>query len=59
MKKRSLILALFLCLVALGGLTVLLRERKDSTPSKDNSSNGSIFSDEIKGISLNETNLIF
>lgn len=61
MKKWSLILALFLCLIAVGGLAVVFRSDKDSTPADNNntSTGGSSYGDEIDGIDLNETNLIF
>ena len=60
MKKWSLILALILCIVAVGGLAVVFRSDKDSTPSENNNSTGgSSYGDEIDGIDLNETNLIF
>jgi hypothetical protein len=61
MKKWSLILALFLCLIAVGGLAVVFRSDKDSTPvdKNDSSAGGSSYGDEIDGIDLNETNLIF
>ena len=61
MKKGSLILALFLCLIAVGGLAVLFREENNSTPSGTNSSSGgnSGYESEVEGIDLNETKLIF
>lgn len=61
MKKWSLILALFLCIVAVGGLAVLFHSDKESTPTdkNDSSAGGSSYDDEIDGIDLNETNLIF
>ena len=40
MKKGSLILALFLCLIAVGGLAVLFRANNTETPSDNNSSGG-------------------
>ena len=40
MKKGSLILALFLCLIAVGGLAVLFRSDNTETPSGNNSSGG-------------------
>ena len=54
-------MALFLCIVAVGGLAVVFRSDKDSTPAdkNDNSTGGSSYGDEIDGIDLNETNLIF
>lgn len=59
MKKWSLILALILCLIAVGGLAVIFRT-SDSTPSDDNSSTGgSSYGDEVEGIDLSDTNLIF
>ena len=60
MKKWSLILALFLCLIAVGGIAVIFRN-EDSTPSdkNDSSTGGSSYGDEIDGIDLNESNLIF
>ena len=60
MKKGSLILALFLCLIAVGGLAVLFRSDNTETPSDNNSSGGnSGYESEVEGIDLNETNLIF
>ena len=61
MKKWSLILALFLCIVAVGGLAVVFRSDKDSTPADktDSSAGGSSYGNEIDGIDLNESNLIF
>lgn len=61
MKKWRLILALFLCVIAIGGLVVVLRSDKESTPldKNNNSSDGSSYGGEIEGIDLNETNLIF
>ena len=60
MKKGSLILALFLCLIAVGGLAVLFRADNNETPSDNNSSGGnSGYESEVEGIDLNETNLIF
>ena len=60
MKKGSLILALFLCLIAVGGLAVLFREENNSTPSGNNSSGGNGgYESEVEGIDLNETHLIF
>jgi hypothetical protein len=63
MKKWTLILALFLCLIAVGGLAVIFRTDKSSSPS-DNSSFGGNggnggYESEVEGIDLNETNLIF
>lgn len=62
MKKGSLIMALFLCLIAVGGLAVLFRA-DNSTPSDNNSSGGnggnSGYESEVEGIGLNETRLIF
>ena len=60
MKKWSLILALFLCLIAVGGIAVIFRN-EDSTPSdnKNDSTGGSSQEYEVDGIDLNETNLIF
>ena len=60
MKKWSLILALFLCLIAIGGIAVIFRN-EDSTPSdnKNDSTGGSSQEYEVDGIDLNETNLIF
>ena len=60
MKKGSLILALFLCLIAVGGLAVLFRADNTETPSGGNSSgsNGG-YESEIEGIELNETLLVF
>ena len=40
MKKGSLILALLLCLIAVGGLAVLFRANNTETPSDNNSSGG-------------------
>ena len=61
MKKGSLILALFLCLIAVGGLAVLFRSDNTETPSGNNSSSGgnSGYESEVEGIDLNETKLIF
>jgi hypothetical protein len=63
MKKWSLILALFLCLIAVGGLAVAFRLGKESTPTdKNNNStvgNDSSYNENIDGIDLNETSLIF
>lgn len=60
MKKWSLIVALILCLIAVGGLAVVFRTDKDSTHTDNgNSSGGSSYGDEVEGIDLNETHLIF
>ena len=61
MKKWSLMLALFLSIVAVGGLAVLFHSEKESTPTdkKDSTTGGSAYGDEIEGIDLNETHLIF
>ena len=63
MKKWSLILALVLCVIAVGGLAVVFRSDKDSTPTdKNNNStggNGGSYNENIDGIDLNETSLIF
>ena len=64
MKKGSLILALFLCLIAVGGLAVLFRADNTETPSGNNSSGGNDgynggYESEVEGIDLNETHLIF
>ena len=60
MKKGSLILALFLCLIAVGGLAVLFRTDNNASPSDNNSSGGNGgYESEVEGIELNETNLIF
>lgn len=64
MKKGSLILALFLCLIAVGGLAVLFRADNNETPSGNNSSGGNGgynggYESEVEGIDLNETHLIF
>ena len=60
MKKGSLILALLLCLIAVGGLAVLFRTDNTETPSGNNSSGGNGgYESEIEGIELNETLLIF
>ena len=60
MKKGSLILALFLCLIAVGGLAVLFRTDNKTSPSDNNSSGGNGgYESEVEGIELNETNLIF
>ena len=60
MKKGSLILALFLCLIAVGGLAVLFRSDNTETPSENNSSGGNGgYESEVEGIDLNETQLIF
>ena len=60
MKKWSIILALILCCIAVGGLAVLFRSEKEpSTDNPNNSTGGSAYEDEIEGIDLNETNLIF
>lgn len=60
MKKWSLVVALILCLIAVGGLAVVFRE-KDSTHTNNNNSSGgnSSYGDEVDGIDLNETHLIF
>ena len=59
MKKWGLILALILCLVAVGGLAVIFRTGKDSPPSGDDSSGDSSYNGGVEGVELNETNLIF
>ena len=64
MKKWSLVLALFLCLIAVGGLAVVFRTDKDATPAdKNNNSTGDSFYGEqigeVDGVDLNENNLIF
>lgn len=60
MKKWSLILALFLCLIAVGGLAVIFRTENNSSPSDNSSSGGNGgYESEVEGIDLNETNLIF
>ena len=60
MKKGSLILALFWCLIAVGGLAVLFRSDNTKTPSGKNSSGGNGgYESEVEGIDLNETHLIF
>jgi hypothetical protein len=63
MKKWTLILALFLCLIAVGGLAVIFRTDNSSSPSDNSSSGGnggnSRYESEVEGIDLNGTNLIF
>lgn len=72
MKKWSLILALILCLIAVGGLAVVFNTDKPDdtaggqnssidTPIDDSSSSGGGNMDDtpIDGITLNKTNLIF
>lgn len=60
MKKGSLILALFLCLIAVGGLAVLFRANNTETPSDNNSSGGNGgYESEVEGVDLNDTHLIF
>ena len=60
MKKEGLILALVLCLVAVGGLAVLFRSDNKKTPSGDNSSGGNGgYESEVEDIELNVTNIIF
>ena len=63
MKKWSLILALFLCLIAVGGLAVIFRTENNSSPSDNSSSGGNGgnggYESEVEGIDLNETILIF
>lgn len=59
MKKWSLILALFLCLIAAGGLVVIFRAEKDSAPLENESSGDSSYSGEVAGVELNEKNLIY
>lgn len=73
MKKWTLILALILCLIAVGGLAVLFRaETPNDTTGGQNSSvefptddtgtsdgGGTTDDTPIDGIDLNETNLIF
>ena len=60
MKKEGLILALVLCLVAVGGLAVLFRSDNNKTPSGDNSSGGNGgYESEVEDIELNVTNIIF
>ena len=60
MRKWSLILALFLCLIAVGGIVVIVRN-EDSVPSdnKNDSTGGSSQEYEVEGVDLNDTNLIF
>lgn len=61
MKKRSLILGLVLCLIAVGGLAVVFRVDKDSSPSDSNShiSSDGFYGDAVEGIGLDKTNLVF
>lgn len=61
MKKWSIIFALILCCIAVGGLAVVFRSEKEpSSSDKNNTSTGdSSYNEEIEGIDLNETNLIF
>lgn len=59
MKKWSLILALFLCIIAVGGLVVIFRTEKESAPLGNDSSGGSSYSGEVEGVELNESNLIY
>ena len=61
MKKWSIIFALILCCIAMGGLAVVFRSEKEpsSSDNPNNSNGGSSYNDEIDGIDLNETNLIF
>ena len=60
MKKWSLILALFLCLIAVGGIVVIVRNEDSATSNnKNDSTGGSSQEYEVEGIDLNDTNLIF
>ncbi|MBQ3220591.1 MAG: hypothetical protein IJB34_01365 [Clostridia bacterium] len=60
MKKWSLILALILCCIAVGGIAVIFRN-EGSTPSdnKNDSTGGSSQEYEVEGVDLNDKNLIF
>lgn len=60
MRKWSLILALFLCLIAVGGIVVIVRNEDSATSdNKNDSTGGSSQEYEVEGVDLNDKNLIF
>ena len=60
MRKWSLILALFLCLIAVGGIVVVVRNEDSATSdNKNDSTGGSSQEYEVEGVDLNDKNLIF
>ena len=53
-------MALFLCLIAVGGIVVIVRNEDSATSdNKNDSTGGSSQEYEVEGVDLNDKNLIF